>query len=142
MARILLQRTWLQAGPESEDLGIGRFSYPNHGADLQSDAENLTAGSVPYAMISYREPADGEFLTTVHNVLKTGNRLVPLPPHLQFLCRDAAGDYQGVNGAKVWLVPVSDLNVDAENSTAVFTAWTPSSYLFESDLITQTCPAF
>ena len=49
---------------ESPDLGIGRFSYPNRGADLQFNAVNLTKVPTEYALISYREPAtDSAFLT-------------------------------------------------------------------------------
>ncbi len=137
---------------ENEDLGIGRFSYPNRGADLAFDAQNLTAGPVDYAMISYREPVDGAFLSTVHNLLKLGTSRENGTLHMKIgtgaflnhlICNtygaDAPGDYRNVTGAKVWLVPVSDLSIDEENGTAVFTAWNPSGYLFESDLITQTC---
>ena len=137
---------------ESEDLGIGHFTYPNRGADLRFDAENLPDGPVEYAMISYREPAEGGFLTTSHNVLKIGtsdeNGILKMKigtgaflNHL--ICNtyaaDAPGDYQGITGAKVWIVPTSDLIMDEADGTAMFTAWTPAAYLFESDLITQTC---
>jgi hypothetical protein len=134
--------------------GLGGFTYLNRGADLRFDAEYLDP-LTEYAMISYREPAEGEFLTTSHNVLRirtsdengeiwmkigTGSFL----NHL--ICNtyaaDAAGDYQSIVGAKVWLVPTADLVIDDEEGTAMFTAWTPAAYLFESDLITQTCPAF
>lgn len=137
---------------ESEDLGIGHFTYPNRGADLQFTATNLTDVPTEYALISYREPAtDNDFLTTIHTVLKikmsdkNGNITLKTGTgsflnHL--ICNtyasDAPGDYQDVTGAKVWLVPTSDLALDADG-TAVFTAWNPDTYLFESDLITQTC---
>jgi hypothetical protein len=137
---------------EAPDLGIGHFSYPNHGADLQFNAINLTKEPAEYAMISYREPAtENDFLTTLHNVLKTGmsdkNGTLKMKigtgsflNHL--ICNtyagDAPGDYQGTTGAKVWLVPTSDLKMN-RNGTAVFTAWNPDHYLFESDLITQGC---
>ena len=137
---------------ESEELGIGEFSYPNRGADLRFTAENLPFGPVEYAMISYREPAEGEFLTTLHNVLKIGksdengtlNMKIGTGAFLNHLiCNtygaDAEGDYQDITGAKVWIVPTSDLIVNTEDGTALFTAWTPAAYLFESDLITRTC---
>jgi hypothetical protein len=137
---------------ESPDLGIGRFSYPNHGADLQFNAVNLSKVPAEYALISYREPAtETDFSTTLHNVLKVGksdkNGTLKMKigtgsflNHL--ICNsyavDAPGDYQNITGAKVWLVPTSDLTIN-RNGTAVFTAWNPDSYLFESDLITQGC---
>jgi len=137
---------------ESPDLGIGRFSYPNRGADLQFNAVNLTKVPTEYALISYREPAtDSAFLTTLHNVLKTGKSTSSGTLRMKIgtgsvlnhlICNtyavDAPGDYQNVTGAKVWLVPASDLAMNG-NGTAVFTAWNPDSYLFESDLITQEC---
>jgi hypothetical protein len=139
---------------ESEDLGIGHFMYPNRGADLQLDAENLTPGPTEYAMISYREPAEGGFLTAIHNVLKIGSSdengtlkmKIGTGAFLKHLicntyAEDAPGDYQDITGAKVWIVPTSDLVMNEEAGTAMFTAWTPAAYLFESDLITQTCQA-
>lgn len=138
---------------ESVDLGIGHFTYPNRGADLQFTATNLSKVPAEYALISYREPAtDHDFSTTVHTVLKIkmsdGNGNITLKTgtgsflnHL--ICNtyasDAPGDYQDITGAKVWLVPTSDLTLNGDG-TAAFTAWNPDSYLFESDLITQGCP--
>jgi len=137
---------------EVPDLGIGHFTYTNRGADLRFSATNLSATPAEYALISYREPAtESDFPTTAHNVLKKGksdrNGHITMKigtgsflNHL--ICNtyaaDAPGDYQDSTGAKVWLVPVSDLALK-RNGTATFTAWNPDSYLFESDLITQTC---
>ena len=41
-------------------------------------------------------------------------------------------DYNTCAGAKIWLVPTSDLT---NNSTLPLDAWNPSTYLFETDLI-------
>jgi hypothetical protein len=132
--------------------GQGGFTYLNRGADLRFDAEYLDP-LTEYAMISYREPAEGEFLTTSHNVLriKTSDENGDLKMKIgtgsflnHLICNtyaaDAAGDYQAIIGAKVWIVPTADLVID--EGTAMFNTWTPAAYLFESDLITQTCPAF
>jgi hypothetical protein len=42
--------------------------------------------------------------------------------------------YNHAHGAKIWLVPSEDYDADAKNMTA----WNPSAYLFETDLITYT----
>ena len=39
------------------------------------------------------------------------------------------GDYEGVSGAKIWLVPADDKTGDC------FNAWNPDEYLFETELI-------
>ena len=46
---------------------------------------------------------------------------------------NAPGDYQDVKGAKIWLVPASDLTI--VDTTATLKAWNPATYLFETSLI-------
>lgn len=149
-AKIVVDEEWI-------DLG-SRYSFyyaptDNKGVDLMITP--FLDASTEYALISYREPADASseaFLASVHNVLKIKmsdeegnlNMKIGTGSFLNHLicntyAEDAPGDYQDITGAKVWLVPTSDLNINYEYGTAQFIAWNPDEYLFETDLITQTC---
>jgi len=45
-------------------------------------------------------------------------------------------DYEHCRGAKLWIVPVSDLTSDGEEYDLPLTTWNPTAWLFETDLIT------
>jgi len=84
-----------------------------------------------YTLISYAEPYPG----TGSVVLGTGTTngaggitITGVMPTLNYYSY-TSGEYSGQNGAKIWLVPTADF------SGAALTAWTPSSYLFETRLI-------
>jgi hypothetical protein len=95
-------------------------------------------GTVPladtnYTLIYYPDPWPGSGLICLGAADSVGNDIglsgstilghdLPLP-----------GDEN--TGAKIWLVPTADLA--CEDPTQM-TAWNPSSYLFENDLITYT----
>jgi len=62
---------------------------------------------------------------------------LPSPPDANIAIYDYSGApdyYNHAHGAKIWLVPSADYDADAKNMTA----WNPSAYLFETDLITYT----
>jgi hypothetical protein len=100
-------------------------------------------GLVPgkYTLISYVEPTvQVPYDQTVQVVLgdgtatKQGNLLIKggATTGLAYntYASDADGDYQGITGAKIWLVPASALNADGK-----FVEWNPDNYLFETSLI-------
>ena len=117
---------------------FGQFA----GRSMNFNAEKL-APSTDYTLISYKEPwlstnnvlASGKSDANGDLTIKGGSSLVIAP----LICNDYAGyttgDYKEVKGVKIWLVPSNDLTVDLTGATAVFNAWNPSTYLFETQLI-------
>jgi len=80
-----------------------------------------------YALISYIEPEGWPAEVTVQ---ETGyadeyGDVHIMGDGLELECND----YDGVGGAKIWLVPTSDLTGD------YFNTWDPDSYLFEAELL-------
>lgn len=127
-------------GVETPSEGIGVFTYK--GANILFTAKYLEP-ITGYAMISYAEQPQ-----VVHNVIKTGISDSNGGLKMEMRGGDVSGklicntytdgEYAGKTGARVWLVPSSDLQV-FNGSLAVFTAWNPLTYLYESDLLTQVC---
>jgi hypothetical protein len=102
------------------------------------NAHGLVPGD--YTLISYVEPTVlVPFGDTVQVVLgdgtatKQGNLLIKggaVDLAYNIYAPDADGDYQGITGAKIWLVPANALNADNK-----FVEWNPDNYLFETSLI-------
>jgi len=97
-------------------------------------------GLVPgedYALISYKEPwpGTGSKILAVGVATAQGNLIINKKGETTLIkneyAAEALGDYKGVTGAKIWLVPTSDIDV----LTGTFSAWNPDSYLFETSLI-------
>lgn len=106
-----------------------KFVFNGHG---------LTQGE--YTLISYVEPTDvSPFGDTVQIILGSGEateqgNLLIKGGEINLACNsyaaDAEGDYQGVSGSKIWLVPSTALNSEYK-----FQEWNPDNYLFETSLI-------
>jgi len=92
----------------------------------------------PYALISYSEPWGTPVLVlATGEATAQGNLIINKKGPTSLIKNDyvanAPGDYQDVKGAKIWLVPASDLTI--VDTTATFKAWNPATYLFETSLI-------
>ncbi len=106
------------------------FNYKFNGHDLQADTE--------YCLIYYADPwpGDGHDHSTgalIGSGLSDADGVLGIKGSIELHSdfpnpKDANWPY----GAKIWLVPCSDY--DATNHR--MTAWNPSTYLFESKLIT------
>jgi hypothetical protein len=129
--------TWVLDG------GFGKLMYKTSPkAMFVFNAENMT-GDTEYALISYAEPWG-----SINNVLGiatsdvNGNVTIAGKSDVttKFICNsyptDTSDEYS-VSGSKIWLVPTDDLTI--EDGTAVFTAWNPTEYLFETDLVNKMC---
>jgi hypothetical protein len=110
---------------------FGSFMYQTD--KFVFDGHGLVPGE-EYALISYSEPwgtpvlvlATGEATAQGNLII---NKKGPTTLIKNVYAADAPGDYQGVTGAKIWLVPTSDLTGN------LFNAWNPDTYLFETSLI-------
>lgn len=124
------------------------FNYALIGSGLEPDTE--------YSLIYYADYADrfnkwggdnpgaliGSGITTTNgNLAMDGiinlNMNLPCPPDSNIDghdYRETPDEYSNAHGAKLWLVPSTAYNV-AENRV---TSWSPSDFLFETDLISYT----
>ena len=98
------------------------------------DGKNLTPGTA-YSLISYAEPYPSVGCVLLGTATANSKGKVSIngamkPLVYNVYATDASGDYKGVTGAKIWLVPSSDVTCPAG-----FSAWNPAQYLFESALI-------
>jgi hypothetical protein len=143
----LTEKTAVETGayPWILDGGYGKLMWKENPKPMfVFTAGNMTPDT-EYALISYAEPWG-----STNNVLgiavsnETGNVSIMQKYNLYdtLVCNSyptpTSDEYSGT-GSKVWLVPTADLLIDEEAGTAVFTAWNPSEYLFETDLINKDC---
>jgi hypothetical protein len=121
----------------------GNFNGALFKSKIIFNAEGL-APKTSYALISYKEPWNG----VGSIVIATGKssaagklqiKGVDLKNKLVYndYTGYTTGDYIDVKGAKVWLVPTSDLSATVIGGETSFIAWNPSTYLFETRLIPQ-----
>lgn len=109
------------------------------------------APTTTYALISYNEPdpADPWNYGAGSKVIATGTsnadqklqiKNVNLKDNLLYYDYTdyPTGDYREGTGAKVWLVPISDLTSSTVGGETAFNTWNPTTYLFETRLIPQT----
>ena len=123
--------TWVEYG------AVGTLTYNTSGSTFDYDfvASGL-AVSTNYSLIYYADPWPGNnpgaliatYLTDDSaGAINALNQSVELNIDLP-----SAPDSNAPAGAKVWLVPSTDYNAGAKS----LTAWNPSNYLFEMNLIT------
>ncbi len=108
----------------------GKFVFNGHGLEPNTG----------YTLISYEEPEDQDYWST-HSIIELGSVMsndegnVHIMGELRLIINeyagDAEGDYQNEQGAKIWLVLSDHINDDGTQMTA----WNPTEYLFEYDLI-------
>jgi hypothetical protein len=119
----------------------GSFKPVGKTDSVMFSAEDLSV-STDYILISYSEPWG-----TKSNVIGGGKSETDGELEFQFrysnlqknlICNpyptSTSDEYSGV-GAKLWLVPASDFDVNS----GTFTAWNPANYLFESKLFSTEC---
>jgi hypothetical protein len=122
--------TWVQVNPGT----VGTFTYTYLGSSFSFSGQGLSPG-VAYSLISYQEPWNGAGLGILGagtadgsgNIVITGSSLAIV------LNTYSSGEYIGQTGAKIWLVPSSDLTTIS--GVTSFNAWNPTTYLFETALI-------
>ena len=117
--------TWTQINPGtfgSLMYQTDKFVFNGHGLTPKTD----------YTLINFIDPW-GTGYTTLGNAItdKNGNILIKgeattLTKYIY--ASDADGDYQDITGAKIWLVPTTDL-------FGGVLAWDPGNFLFETSLI-------
>jgi hypothetical protein len=123
-----------------DDGAWGKMEYDCDSFNFQG--HQLEDG-IEYALISYAEPYPGTgSLILGIGIANNGGELHivqgpfdldALKYHTYVNPPDPA-EYAGQTGAKIWLVPTSDLTIS--DSTATFkNVWNPSNYLFETELI-------
>jgi len=118
---------WGKLNYSEQDAGFG-FVFNGH--KLKAETE--------YTLISYKEDWPGcgsvELGTAFSN--KGGN--VHIAGDMDYVLNDYpygfSGDYEGVSGAKIWLVPTVELGTD----NCFVNGWNPDEYLFEDELIYTT----
>jgi hypothetical protein len=116
----------------------GTFNYGCDG--FQFTASGL-AVDTEYVLISYKEPYPGTGLNVLGSEKSTGTGTISITGTAGWADNlvintygpAAEGDYKDQTGAKVWLVPASDI------SGGQFTVWNPSTYLFDRNLISPVC---
>jgi hypothetical protein len=96
-------------------------------------ANSLVAGT-PYSLISYTESwGSPNGILGSGTADGTGNIQI-LGSSMPLICNAyTSGEYAGQKGAKIWLVPSSDLT-----GSGAMGAWNPANYLFETSLIPMT----
>ena len=91
---------------------------------------------VGYTLISYTEPWGNPVLIQGTGVADGSGNVTIKGGALKLVCNNyptpTSNEYSGT-GSKIWLVPTSDL------TGALFNAWNPSGYLFETKLINTGC---
>ncbi|MCK5472223.1 hypothetical protein KAI54_03490, partial [Candidatus Gracilibacteria bacterium] len=98
------------------------------------DGQGLVAGE-EYLLLSYKEDWPGCGSIKLGTGTADSNGDVRIVGEMDYVINDYpygfGGDYEGVSGAKIWLVPTADKTGDC------FNAWNPTEYLFENNLINQ-----
>jgi hypothetical protein len=97
------------------------------------DGKNLQPNT-QYSLISYAEPYPGTGCVLLGTGTADANGKVDIDGVMQPLVYNTytSGEYAGQTGAKIWLVPSSDVTCPAG-----FSAWNPTTYLFETKLLKQ-----
>jgi hypothetical protein len=104
------------------------------------NAHGMEVGTT-YSLISYAEPWGTPVIVQGTGVADEFGDVHIKGGALNLVCNDYTGFTEGdytpatgyTTGSKIWLVPSADLTGTA------FNAWTPDTYLFETDLINQGC---
>jgi len=102
-------------------------------ADFEPERFTYWGGNNPGALIA-EVTSDEHGYVSQTGEIDLGMDL-PSPPDANIAIYDYSGppdNYAHAHGAKIWLVPSTDYDAD-ENK---LTAWNPTTYLFETDLIT------
>jgi hypothetical protein len=89
-------------------------------------------GDNPGALIGTAKADEHGYISTSGNIDLAMD--LPSPPDANIDKYDYSGDpdyYEHAHGAKIWLVPSNDYDAEAKKMTA----WNPTTYLFETDLI-------
>lgn len=132
----LVEKTPVDVGPYTvvEGGAFGKLMYKDTPKPMfVFNAHGLNPDQ-EYALISYAEPwgtpcavqgvATADEMGNIHikgQALDLITNTYPTP---------TSDEYSG-DGAKIWLVPTADFDVD----TGLFSAWNPTEYLFETALI-------
>ncbi len=112
----------------------GKMTYTD--AKFVFNGHGLVAGT-DYTLISYKEPWNGCGSAILGNAEANNDGNVHIMGAMSEVVindypYEFGGDYEGVSGAKIWLVPTADMAEDC------FNAWNPNEYLFENNLIYET----
>jgi hypothetical protein len=94
-----------------------------------------------YTLLSYAEPYPGTGSKVIGQATSNNKGVVKIKGAFSntesvvynIYASDAAGDYKGTVGAKIWLVKTADLSI--ADGKASFIAWNPTMYLFETTLV-------
>jgi hypothetical protein len=113
-----------------QNIDYALIYYPDKTDRFASDKWNGAGGKV---ITTWTGDANGPFNTDLGiNLPNTDDwNAVASPDYCDL--RNTWDDYAHCRGAKIWIVPTTDLT---SNTDLPLDAWTPSSYLFETDLIT------
>lgn len=136
--------TWLIIS----DSRSGVLSFNPTGATFQFSFTGQGLENVPYSLIYFANPYPGNYPgaligtgTAVGGVLTLSGNLtlsinLPQPPDSNMLVSHAGppDNYTHAFGAKIWLVPSDCYNA----TTKQISTWSPTRFLFETDLITYT----
>lgn len=113
----------LNYSPQDEEAG---FVFNGHGLEVGTE----------YTLLSYKEPWRGCGSVILGEATANEEGNVHIMGEMKYVINDYpygfGGDYEGVSGAKIWLVPSADFN------GTCFTGWHPNEYLFEDELIYKT----
>lgn len=114
----------------------GTLTYKTSGPTFDYDlvASGLTSGAT-YKLIYYADPYPGSnpgALIGTHIADGSGNITAMTQSVDLGIDLPTVGDANYPAGAKIWLVPASDYN----DGNKALTAWNPTQYLFEMNLIT------